>query len=67
MLLYHWKSYFSGNQKNHITKTENVAFSTYSSPLQRHSRSNIEFLENFHCVLLCMPTYKDYQHNFCLT
>ena len=34
-----------------IAKAENDAFISYSSPLQRRSLSNIEFLENFHCVL----------------
>ena len=43
--------HFSGNQKNHVAKAESVAFNSYSSLLQRHSPSNIEFLENFHCIL----------------
>ena len=50
-VIFHWKVYFSVNQKNHVAKTENVAFNSYSSLLQRHSPSNIEFLENFHCIL----------------
>ena len=47
-----WKAYVLGNWKNHVAKAENVGFNSYSSPLQRHSLSSIEFLENFHCILL---------------
>ena len=46
-VIYHWKAYFSGNQKNHVSKAKNVIFDNYSSPLQRHSLSNKDFLENF--------------------
>ena len=50
-VIYHWKAHSSGNQGNHVAKAECVAFNSYSSPLQRRSPSNIEFLENFDCRL----------------
>ena len=50
-VIYHWKVYFSGNWKNHLAKAENITFNSYNSPMQRHSPSNIELLENFHCIL----------------
>ena len=58
-VIFHWKSYFSGNEKSHVVKTENIVLSSYSAPLQRHSPLNIEFLESFHCILkenICLYT-----------
>ena len=62
------KLIFQGIRKKHVAKIENFAFNSYSSPLQRHSPSNIEFLENsLYLIGKYMPIYKHYQHNFCLT
>ena len=44
------KLFFFRDYKNHVAKAENVAFNGHSYPLQRHTPSNIEFLENFHCI-----------------
>ena len=49
-VIYLWKTYFSGNQKNHVAKAKNVAFRSYRSTLQRQSPSNIEFLRNVNCI-----------------
>ena len=37
------ESLFARELEKPCAKAENVAFNSYSSPLQRHTRSNVEF------------------------
>ena len=69
-VIYHWKAYFPGNQKNHVA---NVALNSYSSPLQKHSPSNNRFFEKFplyitgkYAYIQALSTHHIINH-FCLT
>ena len=44
-MIYHWKAYLSGSQKNHVNTILSVIFKIYGPPLQRPQISQYQFFD----------------------